>query len=127
MPAIGDKKIDAVHDFFDLAYRTAKNLEWSPKIYALIITGIISGILFVLYRYWPQFLKVLRKYQEPNYLLLLFFVVFILTAIILDLIIAVPKFLAMLEKLLEMNAALALCLFLISLPPLHMIAQDYNG
>ena len=115
MPSIGRVKIDAIHDFFDLAYRY--------RSYSYPLTGIGGILIVTLVSYWVKLmLRHPSKGLGPHYVLLMFFAALVFSASVIDLEIVKYPPLFVLEEIFEMNAGIALVFCCLSLPnmPLHL-------
>ena len=113
MPAWKNVKIDGVHDFFQLGYKI-----WQDSNYnAVIPAGIICVILlFLLLKYRAEIaVKIKSLPQYPQHVFIGLFAVNLLLALILDLDIIESMSLWILEELLELNSAIALCFCVFSL------------
>lgn len=115
-PVIMGVRVDALHDFIQIAYLMILSL---PKSYLLLLLPIfvlaIGTIVLIMLLKYKRYLKVryvkqlsnlLSNYPPFNYLLVT--VVFVSVAMIVDLDMINNKFLFFLEELLEMNAGLSL-------------------
>ena len=99
--------IDAIHDLFALAYR-----KYSPLLVGISVVLLIASV-----GYWSKLTATARSIiRQPHSLLFLFSVASIAVALVIDLPLINYGPFVMLEELLEMHAAVALCLCCFSLP-----------
>ncbi|MCZ6626371.1 MAG: tetratricopeptide repeat protein [Deltaproteobacteria bacterium] len=110
MPYIGDVRIDALHDFYKLVYKEFVTfIPTQATSVFLLFTVATASLLILFYRYrfkvWRQ-LSTTPRY--PPYILVLLIVVFLVSALVIDLEIVVLDPLTMLEEMLEMNVGIGL-------------------
>ena len=120
MPIIGGKKIDAVHDLFELGYKGIKILTHSHAIFVYLLIliggGAIMAVTRVALKYRYKLIAIISNgYYKQTYILALFFASLVFAALIIDLGIIHNNALFTLEELLEMNAAMALLFSCLSL------------
>ncbi len=118
MPRIKGVKIDGVHDLFELTFKIAKNSVFLRSTFTHLSIGIILGIVIASFIYWSKIVNAIGKIsRHPHHVFLLIFAVLVFFALILDLhlIKYKPEFMSLLEEVFEMNAAIALCFFWLSL------------
>lgn len=116
MPWLAGVKLDGVHDLFALSYALLFKRPHSDVLYAVVLAGIVAGLIVVCVRYWSRLRDALSRVQHsPSHLLLLISVALVLSAILIDLNLVRSRALSMLEEVLEMNAGLALFLSALSL------------
>jgi len=119
MPRIYDVKIDAAHDFFDLAYRIIRRLSLSATYSTYVILFLLIGIIIVtvlLLRHKSILTKIITStFRKPQYIMALFFTIFVFFSLVIDLDFLHNEVWYLLEELFEMNAALALLVCCLSL------------
>lgn len=110
MPVLYGVKIDAMHDFFFLGYKLImKNVNISGSLILFLVAGGLILLLVIMFRCRHTLLNVASAVKEyPPYLLVLFFGMLILAALIIDLEFFQNEIWYLFEELFEMNAALAL-------------------
>lgn len=109
MPRIAGVKIDAAHDFVDLGCKIFNKIICSHTMYVYLLAGIGGIVIMAFSRYWSKLKNPISGiFRYPPYIFLLFFVVLIFSALLIDLEIMHYRGLVMLEELFEMNAAIAL-------------------
>jgi hypothetical protein len=117
MPRINGVKIDAAHDFFNLAYRVIMKLAATYPTYVILFisTGIIIAIVLLL-KHKSKLTKIVTIiYHNQPFILALFFAILVFFSLVIDLDIVHNKILFMVEELFEMLAALALLMCCLSL------------
>jgi hypothetical protein len=108
--AIRGVKIDAVHDLFDVGYRIWQSSNHKVASIAILagIIGLVFLLLLIKYRAKTKMMiKSIPRY--PQYILMGFFAINIMLALIIDLNIIRSVELFILEEILEMTSAIALC------------------
>jgi hypothetical protein len=117
MPEIDGVKIDAAHDFFELAYRTISRLSAAYSTYAILLLLICIIIVTVLLLRYKSILTktITSTFRKPQYIMALFFTTFICFSLVIDLDFLYNEVWYVFEELFEMNAALALLVCSLSL------------
>ncbi len=109
MPVLSGWKIDALHDFLYVGYRIMKrHVNMHHLIFFVLLSCAGMGFLAANTRYRVKLRQAaLALINRPPYLFLLFFLVFISVAAMIDLKIIPNRPRRLFEELFELNAALA--------------------
>lgn len=117
MPYVYGVRIDAAHDFVDVAEKMTSDFGDSYPLYAnIIFFGSLFLIISLIIKYKNKLSKIRQKNrQNPPFILLSSFVYLIILALAFDLEIVYDDAFFMMEEIFEMNAALALLMCCFSL------------
>ena len=126
VPSIAGIKIDAVHDFFALAFKT--RASWAcPGTISCYYAGAVAALAVFACTWFfrHRVIAGLRQLREkPHWFLLVLFLLLLFAALIIDLHLVHNELVFAMEEVLELNAALLLsicCLYVYSTtnPVLH--------
>lgn len=112
MPSVAGMKVDAVHDFFALAIRT--RASWAcPGTISCHYAGSVAALAVFACTWFfrHRVIAVLRQGREkPHWFLLVLFFLLLFAALIIDSHLVKNELVVAMEEVLELNAALLLCI-----------------
>jgi hypothetical protein len=124
VPVIAGKKIDAVHDIPVAIMKLFLHFAKDNLLSAIILTGIgVGSVLFLIYFYRKVILNnayTMLKY--PPFILILFFVVLIGSAMVLDTDLFELELSVVIEEMFETNAA-----FILLLSAINLYVEPYKS